>query len=358
MHYGNVSLREALGNSLNIPAIKTIQFTGNDDFLQFLKQAGFNSLTEPAEHYGEGLALGNGEVTLFELVQAYTALATRGIWRPLNVRKTGEAAQTQARARAIMTAETSSIIAHILSDPYARRLEFGAEGVLRLPVQTAVKTGTSTGYRDAWAIGYSHNFVVGVWLGNLDNSPMREISGARGPALVLRSIFAHLEGLKESRDLYQSQLLTRHTICPTSGMLAGTMCQHVSELFVAGSEPSSMCTLDHTLTGSATYATRNATAKSLHPERARIALPSHGLHLALDPRIPDSHEMFGFELESPQPITGITWIVDGESVATYRGDIRRHLWQLKRGRHTVRARVSANVGQPEIETDGVEFFVR
>jgi penicillin-binding protein 1C len=84
-HYGRLPVRDALGNSLNIPAVRTIHFTGTAPFLEFLRTAGFESLTRPAEFYGEGLALGNGEVTLFELVQAYTALASRGVFRPLKL---------------------------------------------------------------------------------------------------------------------------------------------------------------------------------------------------------------------------------------------------------------------------------
>ena len=90
----------------------------------------------------------------------------------------------------------------------------------------------------------------------------------------------------------------------------------------------------------------------------RIALPSPGLNLACDPRIADSHEVFGFELESPSELKEVTWFVDGRPVAHYTGDSRRHLWPLEPGCHTVRARalrIGANILD---ETDDVEFFVR
>ena len=87
---------------------------------------------------------------------------------------------------------TAAIIGDILSDPQARRLEFGEGHLLRFPVQTAVKTGTSTDHRDCWAVGFSDRYTAGVWMGNLDHRPTRGITGAIGPALVLRAIFAEL----------------------------------------------------------------------------------------------------------------------------------------------------------------------
>jgi len=129
-HYGDISLREALGNSLNIPAIKTIHHLGTHEFLHFLKQCGFTSLNKPADFYGEGLALGNGEVTLFELVQAYAALAHKGVWRPLQITRNIEDAHEQGYYRAVISPEVSSLVSDILSDPQARRREFGSDGLL------------------------------------------------------------------------------------------------------------------------------------------------------------------------------------------------------------------------------------
>jgi penicillin-binding protein 1C len=187
---------------------------------------------------------------------------------------------------------------------------------------------------------------------------MREISGARGPALIMRSIFAHLEGLKEPRNLFQSPRLTQETVCPKSGQKVGPQCPHINELFVPGSEPTSTCTQPHSSARSFEDSSLAKAIKSQLGQDVQIVLPSPGLNLARDPRIPDSHEFFGFELESTAQIYEVTWLVNGKPVATYRGDVRRHLWQLEHGRHTVRARVRRIGSQAEIETDEVEFFVR
>ncbi|MDM8569127.1 DUF2304 family protein, partial [Thiotrichales bacterium HSG1] len=177
-YYGAISLREALGNSLNIPAIRTIQQFGVETFLHRLHQLGMTSLTAAPEHYGDGLALGNGEVTLFELVQAYTVLANNGFFQPLKVLRDAPTSDVQT----IFNSQISSIITDILSDPEARRLEFG--NGLRLPLQTAIKTGTSSDYRDAWTVGFNYKYKVGIVLGNLYQQPMSQVSGASGPALI------------------------------------------------------------------------------------------------------------------------------------------------------------------------------
>lgn len=183
-YYGDVTLRQALGNSLNIPALKTIEFVGIKTYFDFLRQIGFSHFEKNADFYREGLALGNAEVTLPELSRAYLMLANGGILKPLRAFK-GQECETEKR---VLPETAATLIGNILSDPLARQLEFGADSILNFPVQTAVKTGTSTDYRDAWAMGYNADFVAGVWLGNLTYEPMLDVTGASGPALLLRSV--------------------------------------------------------------------------------------------------------------------------------------------------------------------------
>jgi len=356
MHYGDIPLREALGNSLNIPAIRTVQFTGKDNFLTLLRTAGFSSLTKPAEFYGEGLALGNGEVTLLELVRGYLILANRGIYRPLILSR-GREGEHPAHPIRIFDADTTSIISNILSDPHARRLEFGSDGLLNFPIQTAVKTGTSTDYRDAWAVGFSNNFTIGVWMGNLDRSSMTSISGARGPALVLRSVFASLEKQREDRGLYLSPRLTRKAVCAASGELAAAQCRSVSELFVPGTEPRRVCSKHHNHAESEPSSAATFDVAPNSPP-ARITMPTPGLHLAMDPRVPDSKEAFAFELATTTPLAEIQWIVDDIAVYSSRGDHTRYLWQLSPGRHTVRAKVQPAGLAERFELAEVAFWVR
>jgi penicillin-binding protein 1C len=345
-YYGPLRLREALGNSLNVPAIKTIQFTGRSDFLELLGRLGVRSLDQHPDYYGDGLALGNGEVTLFELVAAYSVLARGGVHRPF---VWSRSAPHRNEASRVLSAETASVLADILSDPEARALEFGRSSVLNLPIQTASKTGTSNDYRDAWVVGFSHRYTVGVWMGNLDRRPMREVTGSVGPALVFRSIFADLHRNGESRPLFLSRRLRQVRVCRASGKLAGDSCPVATEWFRPETAPEESCPLHGT-----------GTVRSLSPrvEEIRIAQPSPGLNLALDPRIPDELERFSLEVEGLPSGSRVEWWVDDQPFAESTAERGRSLWPPSRGRHVARARVWIADGEDPKWTDPVGFRVR
>jgi penicillin-binding protein 1C len=335
-HYGPLVLRDALGNSLNIPAIRTIQFVGVEDFLNSLMNMGIQSLRQHPQHYGDGLALGNGEITLFELVQAYCVLAGRGVYHPLKL--TTDSAPAQNVSRKIFSPEVASIIGDILSDPQARRLEFGADSLLDLPVQTAVKTGTSNDYRDAWAIGYNYRYTVGVWMGNLDHNAMNGVTGSSGPALVLRAIFTELNRHQHTRPLYLSRRLIKVEVCRDSGRFAADRCSAYNEWFVPGTEPVNFDGPDE--------------SKGIF----HLLRPTNGLHLAMDPRIPDNYEAFSFELASKPPGATVQWYVDGELTATTSSS--NYLWPLQRREHRVQAVVSATDQNQPNRTPWIYFEVK
>jgi len=346
-YYGPLRLRQALANSLNTPAIRTIQWVGAGQFLQRLHQLGMSSLTADTEFYGEGLALGNGAVTLFELVQAYTVLAQQGWFRPLQVLKS----VPTLPPRRVFSQTVTSLIADILSDGEARSLEFGRGALLKLPVQTAVKTGTSTDYRDAWAVGFNHHYTVGVWLGNLDQQSMTSISGASGAALVLRAVFAEVNRFTDSRRLYLSPELVKVTICRDTGSRAEvqSICPTQPEWFIAGTEP-----------GPATVG-MSAKVSEGGSLPLHLKQPSEGLQLAMDPRIPDDHEAFAWVLsETVLPESySLRWLVDGEVVAITPTTVRQWLWPLTQGTHLAQVQVwSTESAQPVIMTPTVTFYVK
>ena len=342
-HYGPLRLRDALGNSLNIPAIRAIQFTGVTDFLYRLHQLGFTSLKENAEFYGEGLALGNGEVTLFELVQAYATLANQGQWQALRL---SPEIITTTPPRQIFHADITSIISDILSDSQARALEFGSSSLLSFPLQTAIKTGTSTNYRDAWAIGYSHRYVVGIWMGNLDRELMQEVTGSTGPALAVRSVFAELARHGESRPLYFSPRLQPVKVCQATGHIATAQCPSLVEWFRPEQLPEASQSVDDN-----EGATQSA---ALTPPY--LSMPTPGLQMALDPRIPDQLEAFPMQVVAAQTIQKIDWQVDGKLVATTGPEERRYLWPLVKGAHTVRAKIWSD-GRSQ-QTQNIGFSVK
>ena len=330
-YYGRITLREALANSLNIPALMTIHHVGTEKYLNALHRLGFQSLDRGAEIYDEGLALGNGEVTLLELVQGFAALANHGVFRPL--RFTMDDAGP-GESRRVYSGEAASLIGNILSDPWARRLEFGNGSVLNLPVQTAVKTGTSTDYRDAWTVGYNYKYVVGIWMGNLDQGAMDGVTGSTGPALALRSIFNELNRNAASQPLWLSPKLVRKDVCIEDPADAAK-CYMRSELFIPGTEPSETAVTD---------------AKP-HFE---IVKPTDGLQMAVDPRIPMDMQKLPFTIHGLKPAQEVEWILNGQPLAT-SGE--KYLWPLTRGRFTLSARVKQH-GQLVYSTPEISYIVK
>ncbi|MBU1567835.1 MAG: transglycosylase domain-containing protein [Proteobacteria bacterium] len=352
-HYGPLRLREALGNSLNIPAIRTIQFTGVEDFLDLLHNMGIAGLDRTAGHYGEGLALGNGEVTLLELVQGYTILARGGVVHPLRFTLSGKNyGPTRHR---LFSHEAASLIADILSDPQARRLEFGSGNILRFPVQTAVKTGTSNDHRDAWAVGFNHRYTVGIWMGNLDGHSTGGLTGITGPGLILRSVFSELNRFEEAQPLSTSQRLGVARICSNTGQLAGPFCQSIVEKFMLDTMPLTVCTQHGAADSKVTVA---GAAQAKIGTTVHIIQPAPNLQMAMDPHIPDSIEAYPMKISGGHAATRVEWSVDGQ-LAGITGENDRHfMWPLTRGSHQAQARVWQGKGDLPLLTPEVRFVVK
>ncbi|MDH3641781.1 MAG: penicillin-binding protein 1C, partial [Gammaproteobacteria bacterium] len=271
------------------------------------------------------LALGNGEVTLLELVQAYGALANRGVYQQFAVRMEDVGA---GLARRVYSPEVASLLGSILSDPAARRLEFGSGSLLNLPVQTAVKTGTSNDYRDSWAVGYDDRHVVGVWMGNLDQTPTMGITGSTGPALALRASFNMLTRHRETQALWLSPRLQRHVICADTGIAyEPTMtCPRRSEHFRPGSGPAAP-----------DRPANQHTVAAAPADPIRLRQPTPGLHMAYDPRLPASHQGFEFILQGVETDDIVHWQIDGRNPVPHPGP--SYLWPVTRGAHSVGATV-------------------
>ena len=177
---GPISVREALAQSINIPAIKALYLVGIRDALILAKNIGISSLGK-ADAYGLTLVLGGGEVSPLEISSAYGAFANDGVWVSpraiVSVTDSKGSMLSLPRGRSIqaLSAESARTISDILSDNEARTPAYGSRSVLFVPgYDVAVKTGTTNDYKDAWTIGYSPNVVVGVWAGNNDNTSMEK----------------------------------------------------------------------------------------------------------------------------------------------------------------------------------------
>jgi penicillin-binding protein 1C len=221
---GPVSLREALGNSLNVPAVEAASITGVEPLLSRLRELGFSTLTQSPEHYGLGLALGDGEVRLLDLANAYAALGRMGLWRPARFLR----AQPEATARRVFSPEVSFQLLDVLTDDEARARSFGRHSALSLPYRVAVKTGTSTHYRDNWTLGTTPDYTVAVWVGNFDNSPMQNISGITGAGPILRQVFQALYPTAANQGdvpwFHPPKTLHQARVCALSGQPASHDC--------------------------------------------------------------------------------------------------------------------------------------
>lgn len=213
--YGPVSLRFALGNSLNVGAIRALELAGGPEALQrAMLRAGITTLDHPTDYYGLGLTLGNGEVRLLELANAYATLARLGEHRPFRLLLRD---QPGAPAQRIFDADAAYLLADMLSDNTARASSFGLNSFLHFAFPVACKTGTSSDYRDNWCIGYTPEFTVAVWVGNPDGKPMREITGVTGAAPVMHGIFEHLHQTRGTSWYPQPASVQTYTLDPLTG---------------------------------------------------------------------------------------------------------------------------------------------
>ncbi|MFC5455241.1 penicillin-binding protein 1C [Prosthecobacter fluviatilis] len=236
--YGPMTYRQALGNSLNISAVRVLDSIGGaETLLPKLRELGLSTLTEDAAHYGLGLTIGNASVRLIELANAYACLARLGKFKPWTLlQKT-----TASEERRLLGESESWLIADILSDNQAREMAFGSWSVIRLPFRCAVKTGTSSTFRDNWTVGYTPEHTVGVWAGNFDNTPMQDVSGVTGAGPIFRDVMLHLHEKHAATWYDMPQGITHARIDPRTGkrLTPQTPPARMSreEFFVAGKLP-------------------------------------------------------------------------------------------------------------------------
>lgn len=242
-YHGPVRAREALASSFNIPAVELTERLTAAALLETLHRAGFLSLARSPEHYGLGLALGNGDVTLLELANGYRALANGGEWRPVTWRRVPASDGAVGSPVRVMSEESAALVLDILRDPVARIPGFGLNTPFDFPFPVAAKTGTSRHFTDNWAVGTTRNFTVAVWVGNFSGEPMDRVSGVTGAGPLL-----HRAVLAVAARYAPGNLPTPAeagavpvTICSLSGLRAGPHCPHQVEWFPRERVPATVC---------------------------------------------------------------------------------------------------------------------
>lgn len=266
---GPVSVRTALASSLNVPAVRTLVLVGVEAFRDRLVDLGYAGLTESGEFYGFSLALGSGEVSLLEQVNAYRTLANGGLWSPL--RLLPDAVEVTAPRR-VMSATAAYLVADMLADNASRAVTFGLDSPLATRFWSAVKTGTSKDMRDNWCIGFSPRYTVGVWVGNFEGDAMQDVSGVSGAAPAWAVL---MQRLHEAEAGFADPPAVPLGLVRQAVAFDPPVEPARDEWFIAGTE------------------TRRVVGGA-RQHRPRIASPPYGVIIALDPDIPADNQRIWF----------------------------------------------------------------
>jgi 1A family penicillin-binding protein len=388
-YHGPVLLRQALAASLNIPAVKVLQFVGLEDFVAQAQRLGLRTLEDP-NRYGLALTLGGGEVRLLDLTAAYAAFANGGRQVvPMAILRVEDAQGRVVRTweprlgPQAVSPQVAYLITDILSDNQARAAAFGEASPLYLGFPAAAKTGTTTDWRDNWTLGYTPDLAVGVWVGNADNAEMLGVSGIAGAAPIWRDFMLAVR--RGGRAFPRPEGLVEVEVCADTGLLPNDLCPRRRELFIAGTEPT---TRDETYRVVVIDAATGELATESTPSGRRVVrvarlLPAdlhewarqHGILLAADVGAPitgGAGKIAGraetgaaLVLTSPDPnaafrlsptlpadvqrlevaarpgdgiaLKRLTLLADGVPLAEFTGPPYRAWWPLQEGRHEFRA---------------------
>jgi 1A family penicillin-binding protein len=253
---GPVLLREALASSYNLIAVKVLDHVGIEQMTALARSMGITTFDD-AKRFGLALTLGGGEVRLLELTAAYGAFANGGYRaEPVTITRVEDSEGRLLKAweatpgPRVMDERVAYLITDILSDNLARTPTFGEGSALRLSRPAAVKTGTTTDWRDNWTVGYTPDLVVGVWTGNADNEPMEHVSGVMGAAPIWHDVMETLLKGRSAREFTEPPGMARMTVCADSGLRPQARARGqvgerqpvpcprtITELFIEGTEP-------------------------------------------------------------------------------------------------------------------------
>jgi penicillin-binding protein 1C len=357
--YGPLRYRLALANSLNIPAVRVLSSVGGASVLRSrLQDWGMSTLERPAEFYGLGLTIGNAETRLLELVNAYATLARLGEWKPYRLLAEPSVLKTERPTSSLQhpveTPLAAWLIADMLSDNSARAMSFGMQSALRFDFPVACKTGTSTDFRDNWAVGYTPEFTVGVWAGNFDGSPMHEVSGVSGAAPILHAIVEHLHARFGTTWFPTPPEIVEREVHPITGKLLGAArTDAVREKFIGSVLPPLETAADYDANGrvvlgpeysewsrSAENGLAARTALAANDTELRLVSPLPGTTFLVDPDLPSSARV-------PLRARGageVKWESDSLEVRESDGRIYAI---IKEGEHRLRVRDPATGRQAE-----------
>lgn len=370
--HGPVRLRQALACSYNVPVVRVLERLGVESLLSRLRQLGFARLTQSAQHYGLGLTLGAGEVSLLELARAYRCLARQG-------RYSAERAWLEQPAppeKTVLDPAVAALIGDILKDPQARAPSFGLHGPLNFRFECAAKTGTSKGYRDNWTVGYTPLYVVACWVGNFDGSSMRNgVSGITGAAPIFHDVMAALAQRDGGSPPFRLPPgLKRLAICEASGLPPGPDCPNtLQEWFLERKLPRQTCDMHRRMRmdgreqvvclypplyrawALAQGLPQPRPPKTVGHSEVAIAYPDNGAIFRLDEHLRGEYQKLHLRVTVPDWCDSVQWKI-GETVMISRARPFDQWWQLRPGGYLVQA-TALGAGRRE-SSQGIRILVR
>lgn len=371
-YHGPVRIRTALACSYNVPAVRVLKEIGKENLLQRMLLGGLATLDQPSSFYGYGLTLGNGEVTLFDMTQAYAAFANKGLWRPARFIDSIQTVDgvvlplpPSASPHRLFDERAAFLVTDILKDPGARQPAFGH--AFRFPFECAVKTGTTKDYRDNWTIGYTTEYTVGVWAGNFDGSPMRGVSGVTGAGQIFTDVMVTLH-LRRQRDLPAPFTMPRglesRLVCAVSGKLPTSACSKLTlEWYIKGRVPVERCDVHQKFAFTDAAGVKRTKVFEVFPaeyhswmvaqgipeppagagrvsersaspgDRDRFSLlsPQNGQIYKIDPILRPEYQTIRVLAHIPPNVSNVTLRVNGEEPIPYSSE--KTWWKLKKGVH-------------------------
>jgi penicillin-binding protein 1C len=358
--HGVVPLRVALASSLNVPAVRTLDAIGLDAMLEISHRFGLTTLNS-VESYGLSLTLGSGEVRLVDLTNAFAAFGAQGMLaEPFAVARVRDSSgrilfqRAPPIARRVLSAEHAYLITDILSDSDARIPGFGGVTPFEVPFPAAVKTGTSTGFRDTWTIGFTPNIAIGVWVGNADGAPMLDLAGVEGAGPIWRDAMMAASLSRQMSPFVRPAGIVDATVCAPTGLLPGPECgSPTSEIFAAGTvptehetyyskDPDGRISIDPPIEARdwarAAGLTLRSDGASASRDALRIVAPVAGTTIHFAPEIASSQLLL--RVVAARGIQKVTFAIDGRVIGDAPGSDPAVLWPLELGNHTLRASAS------------------
>lgn len=397
--HGPASARQALAQSLNVPAVIALNHVGLSNMIRLAGRMGLTTLSD-ADRFGLALTLGGGEVRLLDLTAAYGVLANGGRRAEPNpiLQITDAQGQVVEQWHAtpgeqVLDERVAYLLTDILSDNEARAPTFGFNSVLQIGRPAAVKTGTTSDYHDNWTVGYTPELVTGVWVGNADNSPMVNLSGVAGAGPIWHDFMRQALLGKPETKFVEPPGLVHVEVCVPSGLLPTPLCPRTqTEIFLEGTAPTQPDNLYQSFkidsrTGQLADAntpaqfiltkvflvlppeaqawaqqnglpqppTLNSQSTNSNPV-LQLTSPDPNTVFQISPRLPRENQKIPFRAVAAGPVLSITFVLDGVAVGTAAQAPFEWWWALEPGAHTLHAEAILENGE-RVTSEALQFTV-